>query len=390
LQSCSCGGKIEADIRGGDQFGTGDLICTKCGKIHEEKISHRNELSQLRQSEQLGGKISNTLKDFEKKPLRKGSRRLVEKQKFVKQDEYEILIHKMLAHLDKKFLNIGSGLGDSPESVIYSESYNYIKKFKKIKSLKTKETKIKVCTTYYLVARKHERQIGFQEIIDSVLTKNFTADIVPTSKNCYICKKHLEMSDTDIKKMKFTNRQLVGYLKAYFKAKKGKNKKMMEKMKKIIKSGHISDEDSRKDKLRKNKRKQTRQKDESTPYLKMSKLIQKHFPELYPYSLDAKNGKKSNAINKFISKITISEPKLTLKLQLKVESKYKIIKMKPEFASKSEKGIIATLSYLTIKELEKTGLEFSINKQTQICEVCDKVHPTTMTTNIKDFKNIKF
>ena len=43
MQSCSCGGKIEADIRGGDQFGTGDLICTKCGKIHEEKIYIRLE-----------------------------------------------------------------------------------------------------------------------------------------------------------------------------------------------------------------------------------------------------------------------------------------------------------------------------------------------------------
>jgi len=135
------------------------------------------------------------------------------------------------------------------------------------------------------------------------------------------------------------------------------------------------------EKQRKSHEKQSRVKNELAPFRKMQILLQQKYSE---FMIDV--SKRPDQISKFVSFIT-GEENLSRKLTIKVNSKMEKINKKSEFTSKSQNGKIATIIYLSIKELKEKGYEFDIYKQIDICRVC-KINQSTMRTNMRDFKNL--
>ena len=247
-------------------------------------------------------------------------------------DQYAITIHQYLANLDSKVLGISAGQGD-PMSAVSSEVIDYIAEFKrcKIRKFQLKDSKIKVCTLYYLISRKNMRGFSFREIVNSVVKRAQGKKAAQTQRE-------------GGRKTTRVKNPMTSYNKF---------------------SKLLQDEDF---------------------FEKLAECGCWRIKDLP--SLGMAVSERPDETNKFVNRLSIKDGNLERKLRIKINSKMKKINEKPEFVSSGQRGKIAVAMYLSIKELEKqTEYEFRYKTQKKICSICH-INTSTMRTNLEIFRKL--
>jgi len=246
-------------------------------------------------------------------------------------DQSMITIHQYLGNLDSKLLGMSVSPG-ARMSMVSSTVVDYIVEFKKCKVTKfqLKDTKIKVCTLYYLISRKNKRHLPFNEIIDSVVKRAHGK--------------------------KAAQKQREG----------GRNTSRIKnpyapynKFSKLLQDENFFKEL------------------EECGCWNINKLP----------SLGMAISERPDETNKLVDSLVIEDYSLERKLRIKVNSKMKKINEKPEFVSSSQRGKIAATIYLSIKELERDGYKFQYKTQKDICVICN-INPSVMRINLNKFKKL--